>query len=308
MKNLIKLFFVAILAIVSFASCETANNEGGVPTIEIVEVKSSDNSITFAVTATNATECAYLLYDGDIVSASDVFENGTQTAASGVVAVKNLKAGNNNGGNDDQGGNGNIDIPEGALNITHTTGGRWYQPWNYYVTLVAETGERIILDFYTIDETMSSHLPYGSYELDLGSTQQPYTIGAEYSGIVLDPEQSTEEGYLFTSGYCSVDVVDGYYSLFFEFTYDVEGTEYSVMGYYNGPMSGTSVPGSDTDKRLIELLDVSSSSFSFRVNAESGQYWRCAVAEKIVYNSNLISCIKKLYRGMTTYKTCAACN
>ena len=131
MKNLFKLFVVALLAIVSFASCETANNEGGVPTIEIVEVKSSDNSITFAVTATNATECAYLLYDGDIVSASDVFENGTQTAASGVVEVKNLKAkttyyvvaaarnangealsntlkitttgaGNNNGGNDDE--------------------------------------------------------------------------------------------------------------------------------------------------------------------------------------------------------------
>lgn len=315
MKNIFKLFFVAMLAVVSFASCDKSGGDNVAPTIEIVAVDTTDSTISFAVTSENATECAYMLYDGDIISAESVLREGTTIASSGVVKVENLKSGtlyyvvaaarnangealsntlkitttgtgNNNGGNDDQGGNGNIDIPEGALNITHTTGGRWYQPWNYYVTLVAETGERIILDFYTIDETMSSHLPYGSYELDLESTQAPYTIGAEYSGIVLEPEQSTEEGYLFTSGYCNVDVVDGYYSLFFEFTYDVEGTEHSVTGYYNGPMSGTSVPGSDTDKRLIELLDVSSSSFSFRVNAESGQYWRCAVAETIVYNSN----------------------
>ena len=314
MSKFFRLLVVTIPVLLAFTACDKEGSEATtVPVIEIVAVDTTTDSISFAVSSTNASECAYMLFDGDIISAEEVFANGTSIATSGVVEVENLDSNttyyvvaaarnsagsvisntlalktksNGNSGGGDNGGGVKPDVPEGALNIVKTTEGRWYEPYNYYVTLVAESGERIILDFYTIDETMSSYLPYGSYELDLSSSMEPYTIGAEYSGIILEPEQSAEDGYLFTSGYCNVDVVDGYYSLFFEFTFDVEGEEHSVSGYYNGPMSGASVPGSDTERRLIELLDVSSSSFKFRVNAESGQYWRCAVVEKIVYNSS----------------------
>ena len=315
MKNLFKLFVVALLAIVSFASCETANNEGGVPTIEIVEVKSSDNSITFAVTATNATECAYLLYDGDIVSASDVFENGTQTAASGVVEVKNLKAkttyyvvaaarnangealsntlkitttgtGNNNGGNDDE-EDDEFELPEidGVENIviTKTKDGRWYEPYNYYVTFVRDNGDRIILDFYTLDETMSQYFPYGQYTF--ATNYYPYTIYPETSGY-FPVGKGEGEGYNFTDGYVSVDVVNGYYAIYMMLTYEEDGVSKSIQGYYNGILSGASVPEGDDEgsQELVEVLEVGTTSFQFRINAEPGQYWRCSVVDKRTYD------------------------
>ena len=323
MKHLFNFCAVLLAAALVLVGCQSDRSDGVVPTVKLVAGKVGATTISFTVEASNASKCTYMLYDGDVITADTILAEGVVVAGDGAIttveglesetvyyvvaaASNNLGAvmsntlmlktsaagdnGGDNGGGDNGGGDnggGTIELPEDALNITKTTGGRWYEPYNYYVTLIAETGERIILDFYTIDETMSSYLPYGSYELDTQNTTAPFTIAGETSGIVLRPEQSTEEGYLFTSGYCNVDVLNGYYSLYFEFTYDVEGTQHSVCGYYNGPMSGTSVPGDDNENRkLLELLDVSSSSFSFRINAPEGQYWRCAVAEKIVYNSS----------------------
>ncbi|MBO7314421.1 MAG: hypothetical protein J6U49_02025, partial [Alistipes sp.] len=169
------------------------------------------------------------------------------------------------------------------ITIVKTNDGRWYEPYNYYVTFVRDNGDRIILDFYTLDETMSSYLPYGRYAL--GNSYDPYTIHNETSQYV--PQGVADEmGYLFTDGYVTVDVVDGYYSVYMMLTYDENGTQRSIQGLYNGLMSGASVPEGDNEgaKKLIEVLDVGSTSFKFRINAEEGQYWRCSVVDKRVYD------------------------
>ena len=314
MKHLIQLFGLMLVIVMPLVGCESASESIKAPTVEVKALQVADTSVTLAVMAVGAEECAYMLFDGDVITAEQVLTNGVVVEGDGVpFNVSNLKTnttyyivaaarnaagavlsevlsvktskGVNGGGNDDDNG-GNEDIPEGALKIAKTKDGRWYKEYNYYVTLVAETGERIILDFYTIDETMSNYLPYGSYELDTNNTLQPYTIGSEYSGIILEPEQEAEEGYLFTSGYCNVDVVNGMYALYFDLNYDVDGVSHNVTGYYNGALSGASVPKGDDDgsEELIEVLEVGSTSFRFRINAEDGQYWRCSVVDKRIYD------------------------
>lgn len=320
MKNLFKLFFVALLSILSFASCETKKSEGGVPTIEIVAVTTTDTSLSFAVTATDASECAYMLFDGDIITAEAVLSSGTAIAASGVVEVESLEAnttyyvvaaarnangevlsntltmkttgqgGNNTGNGDNGGGNNddNFELPdiEGVENIviTKTKDGRWYEPYNYYVTFVRDNGDRIILDFYTLDETMSQYLPYGSYTF--ATNYYPYTLHPETSGYVPAGKSADGEGYNFTDGYVTVDVVGGYYAIYMMLTYEEDGVSKSIQGYYNGILSGASVPEGDDEgsKELVEVLEVGSTSFKFRINAEEGQYWRCSVVDKRTYD------------------------
>ena len=323
MKNLFKLFTIALIALFSLSSCEQNINEVA-PSIEIVAVSTTANTISFAVSTTNATECAYMLYDGDIISAETVFTSGTPIATSGVVEVKQLdpettyyvvavarntvgdslsntltmttKAKGDNGGNDngDNGGNDNggnddeFELPEidGVENIVieKTKDGRWYEPYNYYVTFVRDNGDRIILDFYTLDETMSQYFPYGQYTF--ATNYQPYTIHSESSGYIPAGSSADGEGYLFTDGYVSVDVVGGYYAIYMMLTYDENGTSKTIQGYYNGILSGASVPKGDDEgaKPLVEVLEVGSTSFKFRINAEEGQYWRCSVVDKRVYD------------------------
>ena len=314
MKNFFKLFVVALFSILPLAGCQSGDNEGVAPTIEIVAIKSTANTISFRVTATDAAECAYLIYDGDIVSVADVFANGTAVEQSGVVEVDNLKAettyyvvaaarnahgevlsntlsmttsaqgGGNNGGNDD----GNFELPdiEGVENIVieKTKDGRWYEPYNYYVTFVRDNGDRIILDFYTLDETMSQYFPYGQYTF--ATNMRPYTIHSETSGYIPAGKSADGEGYLFTDGYVTVDVVNGYYAIYMMLTYEEDGVSKSIQGYYNGIMSGASVPEGDDagSEELIEVLEVGSTSFRFRINAEEGQYWRCSVVDKRIYD------------------------
>ena len=320
MKNLFKLFAVAMLAIFAFASCEQMT-EDGVPTIEIVAVSSTSTTISFAVSTTNASECSYMLYDGDIISAADVLNQGTAIAKSGVVEVTKLnpettyyvvaaarnasgevlsntlrmttKASGNSGGNEDDGKDegdkdDDFELPDidGVENIVieKTKDGRWYEPYNYYVTFVRDNGDRIILDFYTLDETMSQYFPYGQYTF--ATNYQPYTIHSESSGYIPAGNNADGEGYLFTDGYVSVDVVGGYYAIYMMLTYNENGTEKTIQGYYNGILSGASVPEGDDNgsKELVEVLEVGSTSFKFRINAEEGQYWRCSVVDKRVYD------------------------
>ena len=324
MKNLFKLFTVALLSVLSLASCEL-NDEVVAPTIEIVAVDTTSTSISFAVSTTNASECAYILYDGDTVSAEMIFTQGTAIGKSGVVEVTKLtpettyyvaaaarnasgevlsntltmktKASSNSGGNededkDDDEDDGNKDddfeLPEidGVENIVieKTKDGRWYEPYNYYVTFVRDNGDRIILDFYTLDETMSQYFPYGQYTF--ATNYQPYTIHSESSGYIPAGSNADGEGYLFTDGYVSVDVVGGYYAIYMMLTYDENGTSKTIQGYYNGILSGASVPKGDDEgaKPLIEVLNVGTTSFKFRINAEEGQYWRCSVVDKRVYD------------------------
>ena len=314
MKNFFKLFVVALFSILPLAGCQSGDNEGVAPTIEIVALKSTANTISFRVTATDAAECAYLIYDGDIVSVADVFANGTAVEQSGVVEVDNLKAettyyvvaaarnahgevlsntlsmttsaqgGGNNGGNDD----GNFELPdiEGVENIVieKTKDGRWYEPYNYYVTFVRDNGDRIILDFYTLDETMSQYFPYGQYTF--ATNYYPYTIHPETSGYIPYGKSADGEGYLFTDGYVTVDVVNGYYAIYMMLTYEEDGVSKSIQGYYNGILSGASVPEGDDNgsEELVEVLEVGSTSFKFRINAEEGQYWRCSVVDKRTYD------------------------
>ena len=321
MKHLFRLFVAAIVAVLPLVGCEQTNEQTKTPAIEIVAVTTTDTTISFAVSTTNATEwCAYMLYDGDIITAETVLSEGTPIPASGVVEVRGLKsettyyviaaarnaagetlsntltmttkAQGDNGGNDDNGDNGGNDggfeLPdiEGVENIVieKTKDGRWYEPYNYYVTFVRDNGDRIILDFYTLDETMSQYFPYGQYTF--ATNYQPYTIHSESSGYIPAGSNADGEGYLFTDGYVSVDVVGGYYAIYMMLTYDENGTSKTIQGYYNGILSGASVPKGDDEgaKSLIEVLNVGTNSFQFRINAEEGQYWRCSVVDKRVYD------------------------
>ena len=324
MKTLFRLFIASVIAIVPLVGCEQPNEQVKMPTIEIVAVSTTDTTISFAVSTTNATEwCAYMLYDGDIITAETVLSEGTPIPASGVVEVRALKSettyyviaaarnaagevlsntltmttkakgdnggdngddnGGDNGGNDD-----NFELPEidGVENIVieKTKDGRWYEQYNYYVTFVRDNGDRIILDFYTLDETMSQYLPYGQYTF--ATNYQPYTIHSESSGYIPAGNNADGEGYLFTDGYVSVDVVGGYYAIYMMLTYNENGTEKTIQGYYNGILSGASVPKGDDEgaKELVEVLEVGTTSFRFRINAEEGQYWRCSVVDKRVYD------------------------
>lgn len=316
MKQLLNFAFIAIASL--FVACDKPV-DGTAASLELVAVESTSSSIKFVIN-TKAEECAYMLYDGENISAEKIFAEGTSTK-SGVVTINDLKAstkyyvaaavrsgnstamktlmmetkqGGNSGGNGgdnggDNGGNDdNFELPDidGVENIviTKTKDGRWYEVYNYYVTFVRDNGDRIILDFYTLDETMSLYFPYGQYTFS--TNMQPYTIHSETSGYVPAGKSADGEGYLFTDGYVSVDVVNGEYSIYMMLTYDEDGTSKSIQGYYHGILSGASVPGGDdagADK-LIEVLDVGSNSFVFRINAEAGQYWRCSVVDKRVYD------------------------
>ena len=332
MKAFTKLLFVAFVSMLGLASCE--KQEELAPTIEITEVVVADDSFVFSVSAKGATKCAYILYDGDVMTAEKVFAEGTIIKdANSMVAVSNLKSGttyhivaaaknsvaavlsntltfttkgnsggnggNDNGGDDngddnggDNGGNNgggnddNFELPEidGVENvvITKTTGGCWYSEYNYYVYFVLENGDRIQLDFYTLSDTMSQYFPYGTYTL--GSNYAPYTIHPESSCYL--PYGWEGFGYQFTDAYVTVDVVDGKYAIYMMLTYEADGVEKSIQGYYNGIMSNASVPaGDDTGSdKLIEVLEVGSTSFKFRINADADQYWRCSVVDKRVYD------------------------
>ena len=206
MKHLIQLFGLMLVIMMPLVGCESASESIKAPTVEVKAVQVADTSVTLAVMAVGAEECAYMLFDGDVITAEQVLTNGVVVEGDGVpfkvsnlktdttyyivaaarnaagavlsevLSVKTSKGVDGGGNGDDNGGNENI--PEGALKIAKTKDGRWYKEYNYYVTLVAETGERIILDFYTIDETMSNYLPYGSYELDTNNL-----IGVLYRDI-----------------------------------------------------------------------------------------------------------------------------
>ena len=317
MKTFLKYALCCIVSALGFISCETPNE--GVAQIELTAVEATSSSISFVINA-KGDECAYMLYDGESISAQQIINEGTKTNG-GLVKISNLEAntkyyiaaaaasgsnvvydtlmmqttekgnGGDNGGNDggDNGGNDdNFELPEieGVENIIieKTTNGRWYADYNYYVTFVRDNGDRIILDFYTLDETMRAYFPYGNYTF--ATDYAPFTIHSDTSGYVPAGKDADGEGCLFTDGYVSVDVVDGQYAIYMLLTYNDNGTEKSIQAYYHGLLSGASIPGSDSagSDKLIEVLEVGSSSFSFRINAEEGQYWRCSVVDKRVYD------------------------
>ena len=318
MNKFLKYALCCIVSALGFISCETPNEE--VVSIELMAAEATSSSISFVVNA-NGDECAYMLYDGDNITAEQILSEGTKTK-SGLVKISNLEAntkyyvaaavasgssvaydtlimqtnedngGNNgdngNGGNGGNGGDDNFELPEieGVENIVieKTKDGHWYQVYNYYVTFVRDNGDRIILDFYTLDETMSSYFPYGTYTI--ASDYAPYTIHPDTSGYVPAGKSADGEGFNFTDGYVSVDVVDGQYAIYMMLTYNENGTDKTIQGYYHGILSGASVPEGDNvgSDKLIEVLEVGSTSFSFRINAEEGQYWRCSVVDKRTYS------------------------
>ncbi|MBQ2364367.1 MAG: hypothetical protein II288_02240, partial [Alistipes sp.] len=200
MKTVMRVLCVTLIAALGFVACEKKSGDATAPKVSIKSVLSTEDAIVFAVTAEGASECAYLIYDGDVVSADKIFADGVAikgdgssivvdglksdttyyvvaaaknslgVAMSETITIKTKSAGDNgdngdNGGNDDNGDNGgnddNFELPEidgvENLNIVKTKDGRWYQPYNYYVTFVCDNDDCIILDFYTLDETMSQY-------------------------------------------------------------------------------------------------------------------------------------------------------
>ena len=320
MRNILKSLLLMVGAAIIAVGCST-KDDGSILTLDVTAVDSTNSSIKFVIN-TRSAECAYMLYDGDTISASTIFAEGTKTEG-GLITIDNLEAettyyvaiaarsgnreimdtltmktkegSNNSGNNDDNGGQGGNDdnnddfeLPEidGVENIVieKTKDGRWYEPYNYYVTFVRDNGDRIILDFYTLDETMSTYFPYGQYTF--ATNYHPFTIHSETSGYIPAGKSADGEGYLFTDGYVTVDVVNGYYAIYMMLTYEEDGVSKSIQGYYNGILSGASVPKGDDNgsEELIEVLEVGSTSFQFRINAEEGQYWRCSVVDKRTYD------------------------
>ena len=307
LKSLLLMFAMATFAV----GCNNSDNDA-TAMLEILPVDTTASSITFVINV-EADECAYMLYDGDNISVDTVLSEGTATDG-GVITIKDLqpktkyyvvaaarsgkniimkplmmetKESNGGGGNDDN-NDDNFELPDidGVENIVieKTKDGRWYEVYNYYVTFVRDNGDRIILDFYTLDETMSSYFPYGQYTF--ATNYHPYTIFPETSGYIPAGKSADGEGYNFTDGYVTVDVVNGQYAIYMLLTYVEDGTSKSIQAYYNGPLSGASVPKGDDNgsEELIEVLEVGSTSFQFRINAEEGQYWRCSVVDKRVYD------------------------
>ena len=142
---------------------------------------------------------------------------------------------------------------------------------------------------YRFNEDLSLDLVFdNAYEKAgtylLGDNYAPYTIHPESSCYL--PNGWEGFGYTFTDAYVTVDVVNGYYAIYMMLTYLENGVEKSIQAYYNGIMSNASVPaGDDTGSdKLIEVLEVGSTSFKFKINAEPGQYWRCSVVDKRVYD------------------------
>lgn len=307
LKSLLFMFAMATFAV----GCNNSDNDA-TAMLEILPVDTTASSITFVINV-EADECAYMLYDGDNISVDTVLSEGTATDG-GVITIKDLqpktkyyvvaaarsgkiiimktlmmetKESNGGGGNDDN-NDDNFELPDidGVENIVieKTKDGRWYEVYNYYVTFVRDNGDRIILDFYTLDETMSSYFPYGQYTF--ATNYHPYTIFPETSGYIPAGKSADGEGYNFTDGYVTVDVVNGQYAIYMMLTYVEDGTSKTIQAYYNGPLSGASVPKGDDNgsEELIEVLEVGSTSFQFRINAEEGQYWRCSVVDKRVYD------------------------
>lgn len=332
MKAFTKLLFVALVSMLGFASCDKQDEVA--PTIEIAQEVVTHDTFIFTVKVSGADKCAYIIYDGDGITAERVFDEGVSIGnAKNPVVVSGLKRGttyhivaaaknsvdavlsnsltfttedngsggneddpnDGNGGNDDpnegNGGNdGGFELPEidGVENIviTKTNNGRWYKEYNYFVLFERDNGDIIQLDFYTLSETMSLYLPYGQYSL--ANSYAPYTIHPEGSCYIPAGHPIDEFGYPFTDATVSVDVVGGYYAIYMMLTYDENGVEKSIKAYYNGLLSNASVPaGDDTGSdKLIDVLEVGSSSFKFRINAEPDQYWRCSVVDKRVYDSS----------------------
>ena len=320
MRNILKSLLL-MFAMATFAVGCNNSDKDATAMLEILPVDTTASSITFVINV-EADKCAYMLYDGDNISVDTVLSEGTATDG-GVITIKDLQpktkyyvvaaarsgksiimkslmmetkeGGNNGGNNDDNGGQGGNDdnnddfeLPEidGVENIVieKTKDGRWYEVYNYYVTFVRDNGDRIILDFYTLDETMSTFFPYGQYTFD--TNYHPYTIFTDTSGYIPAGKSADGEGYNFTDGYVTVDVANGQYAIYMLLTYVEDGTSKSIQAYYNGPLSGASVPKGDDNgsEELIEVLEVGSTSFQFRINAEEGQYWRCSVVDKRTYD------------------------
>lgn len=311
MRNILKSLLL-MFAMATFAVGCNNSDKDATAMLEILPVDTTASSITFVINV-EADECAYMLYDGENISVDTVLSEGTATDG-GVITIKDLqpktkyyvvaaarsgkiiimkplmmetKESNGGGGNDDN-NDDPFELPEidGVENIVieKTKDGRWYEVYNYYVTFVRDNGDRIILDFYTLDETMSSYFPYGQYTF--ATNYHPYTIFPETSGYIPAGKSADGEGYNFTDGYVTVDVVNGQYAIYMLLTYVEDGTSKSIQAYYNGPLSGASVPKGDDNgsEELIEVLEVGSTSFQFRINAEEGQYWRCSVVDKRVYD------------------------
>ncbi len=310
MRNILKSLLL-MFAMATFAVGCNNSDKNATATLEILPVDTTASSITFVINV-EADECAYMLYDGENISVDTVLSEGTATDG-GVITINDLQPktkyyvvaaarsgksivmkplmmetkesndGGGNGGNDDP-----FELPEidGVENIVieKTKDGRWYEDYNYYVTFVRDNGDRIILDFYTLDETMSSYFPYGQYTF--ATNYHPYTIFTDTSGYIPAGKSADGEGYNFTDGYVTVDVANGQYAIYMLLTYVEDGTSKSIQAYYNGPLSGASVPKGDDNgsEELIEVLEVGSTSFQFRINAEEGQYWRCSVVDKRVYD------------------------
>lgn len=309
MRNILKSLLL-MFAMATFAVGCNNSDKDATAMLEILPVDTTASSITFVINV-EADECAYMLYDGDNISVDTVLSEGTATDG-GVITIKDLQpktkyyvvaaarsgksiimkplmmetkeGSNNNGDNNDD----NFELPEieGVENIVieKTKDGHWYEVYNYYVTFVRDNGDRIILDFYTLDETMSSYFPYGQYTF--ATNYHPYTIFTDTSGYIPAGKSADGEGYNFTDGYVTVDVANGQYAIYMLLTYVEDGTSKTIQAYYNGPLSGASVPKGDDNgsEELIEVLEVGSTSFQFRINAEEGQYWRCSVVDKRVYD------------------------
>ena len=88
MKTFLKYALCCIVSALGFISCETPNE--GVAQIELTAVEATSTSISFVINA-KGDECAYMLYDGESISAQQILNEGTKTNG-GLVKISDLEA------------------------------------------------------------------------------------------------------------------------------------------------------------------------------------------------------------------------
>lgn len=312
MKNLIRLLPLFVVSLFALVACnDEPQVDGAKPTISITLDAATAESLTFDIAITDAEQCAYMYVTGAAsFDAETVLAEGTPIAkdaasftieglqsattyyivaaasnANGYtlsqpVAAKTLAAGEQPDPNPDPDPDPNPEpnpeppITDG-VKVVRTLQGLWYDIINYYLTLETDKGEIICLDFYTNPgDSRGKFLPEARYTI--ASTMAYGTLGADTSGVKWGADD--EYGTLFESGYCDVAIVDGQFRLNFEFTLD-SGDEF--RGSYVGQLPGTAVEQSSD---LLKINKITSTSFTFTINAPEGQEWRCVAIEKVTYD------------------------
>lgn len=265
------------------------------PQISIEELNSTSSSITFAITSSQAQECAYVMFNGSAPDAQSIIESGIEVDVNTTVSVtiRDLQsntsysviaaasAGDKYVVSESLTITTKADAPENqGIEFEEVIDGRWYTGNNYYVGLSGIGGQILYLDIYSTTAATQNGtvLPTGTYYLDASGNG---TLG--YNDCTFQDSGSTTVER-FQEGTLTVTTVGTKYRLDMNFILKNSGEQ--MIGYYEGKLPNVTDPVGDDpmESELIEILQVSSNAIKFRIKSEANRDWRCAVVEKPTYD------------------------